>query len=59
MQSVRAEAKLYFSRHLSKKISDHAGFLQKNPAKNNFSSLLLLRPKIVKVSLVDGLLGCS
>ena len=32
---------------------------KKIPVKNNFSSLLLLRPKIVKVSLVDGLLGCS
>ena len=32
---------------------------KKNPVKNNFSSLLLLRPKIVKISLVDGLLGCS
>ena len=31
----------------------------KTPVKNNFSSLLLQRPKIVKVSLVDGLLGCS
>ena len=30
-----------------------------NPVKINFSSLLLLRPKIVKISLVDGLLGCS
>jgi hypothetical protein len=33
MQSVRAGAKLYFSRHLSKKISDHAGFLQNGAQK--------------------------
>ena len=33
--------------------------VQKIQSKNNFSSLLLLRPKIVKISLVDGLLGCS
>jgi hypothetical protein len=32
---------------------------QKIQSKNNFSCLLLLRPKIVKISLVDGLLGCS
>ena len=44
------------------KIFNHAGFSKwrpKNPVKNNFSSLLLLRPRIVKISVVDGLLGCS
>ena len=37
----------------------NAKWRPKNPVKNNFSSLLLLRPKIVKISVVDGLLGCS
>ena len=37
----------------------NAKWRPKNPVKNNFSSLLLLRPRIVKISVVDGLLGCS
>ena len=60
----RAGAKVYFSNIVLKNFN-HAGFSTdkmastKNPVKNNFSSLPLLRPKIVEVSLVDGLLGCS
>ena len=64
-RGVRAEAKIYFSNIVLKNFN-HAGFssekqngVQKIQSKNNFSSLPLLRPKIVKVSLVDGLLGCS
>ena len=64
-RGVRAEAKIYFSNIVLKNFN-HAGFssekqngVQKIQSKNNFSSLLLQRPKIVKVSLVDGLLGCS
>ena len=64
-RGVRAEAKIYFSNIVLKNFN-HAGFssekqngVQKIQSKNNFSSLPLLRPKIVKISLVDGLLGCS
>ena len=64
-RGVRAEAKIYFSNIVLKNFN-HAGFssekqngVQKIQSKNNFSSLPLLRPKIVKVSVVDGLLGCS
>ena len=60
----RAGAKVYFSDIVLKNFN-HAGFSTdkmastKNPVKNNFSSLPLLRSKIVKVSLVDGFTGMS